>query len=85
MSATIEEGRTAPPSVPAEGTSVHEVAERLRSQFGRAEGEWEWGLDAVYLLYDRRHDIAVVGVTGERVEGDAFRIVVPAGTTTGRR
>jgi uncharacterized protein (DUF302 family) len=65
--------------VPAEGTSVQDVANRLESRFGAAEGEWEWGLDAVYLLYDERHDVAVVGVTGKRVEGDAFRIVGAGG------
>lgn len=66
-------------SVPAEGTTVAEVATRLHQGFGVVDREGEWALEAVYLVDLPEMESAVVGVSGAPMEAKAFAIVGSGG------
>jgi hypothetical protein len=66
-------------TVPAAGTDASTVARRVRDVLAGRAAEGEWGTHAVYLLDLPAHGAALVGVTGAKVETDAFRIVKHGG------
>ena len=62
-------------SVPAEGTSVAEVAARLRDRFGVGLDPGDWQLQPIYMVDLPEMEAAVIGVSGAPMEAQAFSIV----------
>ena len=62
-------------SVPAEGTSVAEVAARLHDGFGAVGDPGDWQLEPIYLVDLPEMQSAVIGVSGGPMEVKAFSIV----------
>ena len=53
------------------------VAEALAAGIEAGRGEWKWGIRSVYSVVFPEVEIAIVGLTGDRVEIDSFSIVGP--------
>ena len=62
-------------SVPTVGNDVGSVAQALMEGIAHVEGDWKWGIRPVYSALLPGVNAAVIGVTGERMEADAFAIV----------
>jgi len=66
-------------TVPAAGTTASRVATRLRDALAVIGSEGEWGTHPVYLLDLSEHDVALIGITGPKIETNAARIVKHGG------
>ena len=66
-------------TVPGNGTDPSSVAHRLADAMAGADTVGEWGAHPVYVLDLADFDAALVGITGAKMEADAFGIVKSGG------
>jgi uncharacterized protein (DUF302 family) len=65
--------------VEAEGTAASLIADLVVEQMPMIEGDWDWGIQPIYVIDLPEQGVSILGLTAGRMEADAFQIVGSGG------